>query len=133
MHQQLASVIGVHSDTRSVALVALYQYIRLRKLQKPEDRNVVIFDEPLRQAFGGVEAARFVDLPELLARCLGPTDPVVINFTVRIDTDVNTPNLAYDIDFDLQDNFGSTPNMFSETEQKDLARLDAEVLVLFIV
>ena len=78
----LSQLLDLHSETLPNVLLAMWQYIKSRRLHDPEDRRVVLCDEKLSNLFG-VQKFMFPSMPELLARHLFPADPIVLNYTVR--------------------------------------------------
>jgi SWI/SNF-related matrix-associated actin-dependent regulator of chromatin subfamily D len=47
---QLAQLLDVHSDTLPNVISAMWQYVKSRRLQDPEDRRIIICDEKLTKA-----------------------------------------------------------------------------------
>jgi len=50
----------------------------------------------------------FPQLPDLLNAHLHPMDPIVINYTIRVDKPYNMSDLAYDIEVESDDPISST-------------------------
>jgi SWI/SNF-related matrix-associated actin-dependent regulator of chromatin subfamily D len=77
----LSQVLDITTETLPNVITSLWQYIKSKRLQDPEDRRVVVCDEKLLQVFG-TPKIMFPNIPELLARHLFPCDPIVLNYTV---------------------------------------------------
>lgn len=70
------------------------------KLQDQEDKRVIHCDNRLGQIFGYPQL-HFSQLPELIIQHLSRPDPVVIEYTIRVDKPLHQSSKAYDIDVEL--------------------------------
>ncbi|KAJ3043895.1 SWI SNF, matrix associated, actin dependent regulator of chromatin, sub d, member 3 [Rhizophlyctis rosea] len=98
----LGKLLDVHTDTQSNVIMAMWQYVKLNKLQDPEEKKFVNCDEPLQRILG-VPRIPFSSIPEVLQRHLFPADPVVIEYTVKVDKEYNPSQIAYDIEVEVDD------------------------------
>lgn len=64
----------------------------------------------------GNEKINFPQIPELLSHLLLPADPIVLDYTVRVDKEYNLGQYAYDVDVEVPDlthqaAIGEIPNL----------------------
>ncbi|KAG0349287.1 SWI SNF, matrix associated, actin dependent regulator of chromatin, sub d, member 1 [Podila humilis] len=102
LSQELADVLAVDVETRPGIMLALWQYIKFHQLQDPEDKRNIICDPKLAALFGQTKIS-FPALPELIGRFLAPPDPIVLEYTVRVDKPYHLAPHCYDLDVELDD------------------------------
>lgn len=98
----LAALLDIKEETRAGVFSALWGYIKDRKLIDENNRRVIRLDQPLMQLFK-TDSVAFHHLPEVVNRLLHPTMPIVLEYWVRTDADVNRHTTAYDIEVELED------------------------------
>jgi SWI/SNF-related matrix-associated actin-dependent regulator of chromatin subfamily D len=105
----LAQLLGMASETRPRVLMALWQYVKLHRLQDPEDRKAIRCNPELARVLGA-ERVPFASLPLLVAEHLSPPEPVELRFTLtRPDGPHPHPHpdavaeQAYDLLLDLEE------------------------------
>lgn len=98
----LASLLDIKEETRAGVISALWGYIKYHKLFDERDRRVIRLDAPLQQLFK-TDALAFHHVPEVVNRHLHPAMPVVLEYWVRTDAEVNRHTTAYDIEVELED------------------------------
>ncbi|KAL2934486.1 SWI/SNF complex component SNF12-like protein [Bienertia sinuspersici] len=59
----LSQALGVEVETRSRIMIALWHYVRVKKLQDPNDAAVFSCDPPLRKVFGDEKVKICFDIP----------------------------------------------------------------------
>ncbi|KAF9427128.1 SWI SNF, matrix associated, actin dependent regulator of chromatin, sub d, member 1 [Podila epigama] len=99
---ELADVLAVDVETRPGIMLALWQYIKFHQLQDPEDKRNIVCDQKLAALFNQPKIS-FPALPELIGRFLAPPDPIVLEYTVRVDKPYHLSPHCYDLDVELDD------------------------------
>lgn len=99
---ELAVLLDIREETRQGVISALWAYIKDRKLLDERDRRVVRCDAELARFFRTDQIA-FHHIPEVINRHLHPLPPVMLEYWVRTDVDVNKHSSAYDIEFEMDD------------------------------
>lgn len=99
---ELGALLDLKEETRQGVISALWGYIKDRKLLDERDRRLVRCDAPLASILKA-DAIGFHHIPEVVNRHLHPLRPVVIEYWVRTDVDVNKHSTAYDVEMDLDD------------------------------
>lgn len=82
--------------------MALWTYIKQHKLQDAEDKRLIHCDARLKQLFNNSDQVHFSQIPELINQHLSRPDPVVINYTIRVDKEQHQSPQAYDIDVEIE-------------------------------
>lgn len=109
--------------------MALWMYIKQHKLQDADDKRVVDCDEALRNVF---RHQKFLlgYLPNIVDPHLTPLDPIVIDYTIRVDTSVHVSTMAYDIEVDVED--PNTKNKMSSfllmKTSPEITKLDDQII-----
>ncbi|KAF9106945.1 SWI SNF, matrix associated, actin dependent regulator of chromatin, sub d, member 1 [Mortierella sp. GBA35] len=99
---ELADVLAIDVETRPGIMMALWQYIKFHQLQDPEDKRNINCDQKLAALFGQPKIS-FPALPELIGRFLSPPEPIVLEYTVRVDKPYHLSSHCYDLDVELDD------------------------------
>ncbi|KAG0260111.1 SWI SNF, matrix associated, actin dependent regulator of chromatin, sub d, member 1 [Mortierella polycephala] len=99
---ELADVLAIDVETRPGIMMALWQYIKFHQLQDPEDKRNINCDQKLAALFNQPKIS-FPALPELIGRFLSPPDPIVLEYTVRVDKPYHLSPHCYDLDVEVDD------------------------------
>ncbi|KAJ3223865.1 SWI SNF, matrix associated, actin dependent regulator of chromatin, sub d, member 3, partial [Clydaea vesicula] len=99
---ELSRVLDIHTDTKSNCIMALWQYIKLNKLQDPDDRRYINCDDTLKRVFN-VQRFLFTQIPELLNMHILPPDPVVLEYIIKVDKEYHIGQYAYDVEVEVDD------------------------------
>ncbi|KAI1309507.1 SWI SNF, matrix associated, actin dependent regulator of chromatin, sub d, member 1 [Mortierella claussenii] len=99
---ELADVLAIDMETRPGIMMALWQYIKFHQLQDPEDKRNINCDQKLAALFNQPKIS-FPALPELIGRFLSPPDPIVLEYTVRVDKPYHLSPHCYDLDVEVDD------------------------------
>ena len=117
---KLAQLLRTHTDTKSFVFMAIWKYIKLKKLQDVNDKKMINCDSQLEELFG--KSLSFKELQEKLEMHLLPMDPVCVETEFGKDA-------AFDVEIEIEDpnrpllgNLGSTTSTF-----KELAALDYKI------
>ncbi|XP_032039196.1 SWI/SNF-related matrix-associated actin-dependent regulator of chromatin subfamily D member 3 isoform X4 [Aythya fuligula] len=80
---RLARLLGIHTQTRSAIIQALWQYIKTNKLQDSHDKEYINCDKYFQQIFD-CPRLKFSEIPQRLTNLLLPPDPIVINHIISL-------------------------------------------------
>lgn len=122
---ELASVVDLELATRPQVVLALWQYIKLHRLQESEERKVVNNDKVLQQVFG-VDKMTFSEIPARLDPHLLPPEPIELHYTVAVGRAEGSA--IWDIDVELDDPARPRPiaaNLVAQ--QREIALLEQKI------
>ncbi|KAJ3090497.1 SWI SNF, matrix associated, actin dependent regulator of chromatin, sub d, member 1 [Quaeritorhiza haematococci] len=128
----LAKLLDIHTDTKANIVMAIWQYVKTHKLQDADDKRVISCDDQLARIFGH-RKLMFPHIPDLLSQHLLPPDPVIMDFTIRVDKEYHIGQYAYDIEVEvddpvrqqLQSAITENPNL-----QREITMLDDKIVAL---
>lgn len=122
---ELASVVDLELATRPQVVLALWQYIKLHRLQESEERKVVNNDATLQRLFG-VEKMTFSEIPARLDPHLLPPEPIELHYVVAVGRVEGSA--IWDIDVELDDPAKPRPisaNLVAQ--QREIALLEQKI------
>ncbi|KAK0421288.1 hypothetical protein QR680_015159 [Steinernema hermaphroditum] len=132
LHPTLAKILGISTDTRQKIVEALWEYIKIHKLQDPDHKEYINLDAYLEQVFR-VPRMRFGEIPHYLNNHLYQPDPIELIHLIK--TPVEEKNTAcYDIEVEVDDPMKMAMNnfMFSlqrqQTQQSEMQMLETKIL-----
>ncbi|XP_039533935.1 SWI/SNF-related matrix-associated actin-dependent regulator of chromatin subfamily D member 3 isoform X1 [Pimephales promelas] len=125
---RLARLLGIHTQTRSCIIQALWQYVKTNKLQDPHEKEYINCDKYFQQIFD-CPRLKFCEIPQRLTNLLLPPDPIVINHIISVDPNDQKKTACYDIDVEVDDPLKSQMNGFllSTANQQEIASLDNKI------
>uniref|UniRef100_A0A8C1JNF1 SWI/SNF related, matrix associated, actin dependent regulator of chromatin, subfamily d, member 3a n=1 Tax=Cyprinus carpio TaxID=7962 RepID=A0A8C1JNF1_CYPCA len=125
---RLARLLGIHTQTRSCIIQALWQYVKTNKLQDPHEKEYINCDKYFQQIFD-CPRLKFCEIPQRLTNLLLPPDPIVINHVISVDPNDQKKTACYDIDVEVDDPLKSQMNGFllSTANQQEIASLDNKI------
>uniref|UniRef100_A0A8C4X733 SWI/SNF related BAF chromatin remodeling complex subunit D3a n=1 Tax=Erpetoichthys calabaricus TaxID=27687 RepID=A0A8C4X733_ERPCA len=125
---RLARLLGIHTQTRSVIIQALWQYIKTNKIQDSHDKEYINCDKYFQQIFD-CPRLKFSEIPQRLTNLLLPPDPIVINHVISVDPNDQKKTACYDIDVEVEDPLKSQMSSFllSTANQQEIAALDNKI------
>uniref|UniRef100_A0A671YHD1 SWI/SNF related BAF chromatin remodeling complex subunit D3b n=1 Tax=Sparus aurata TaxID=8175 RepID=A0A671YHD1_SPAAU len=125
---RLARLLGIHTQTRSCIIQALWQYIKTNKLQDSHDKEYINCDKYFQQIFD-CPRLKFSEIPQRLTNLLLPPDPIVINHVISVDPNDQKKTACYDIDVEVEDPLKSQMSSFllSTANQQEIASLDNKI------
>ena len=133
LESRLARLLGIHTQTRTAIIMALWQYIRTHRLQDPHERDIVICDKYLAQIFNA-ERIRLPEIPQLITGLLLPPEPIVVQHVVAVgpgegQTDAKRTS-CYDIEVEVDDPLISSMHRFivNISSQQEIAQLDSKII-----
>lgn len=98
----LSETVDMAVGNKPDIVMALWTYIKQHKLQDAEDKRLIHCDARLKQLFNNSDQVHFSQIPELINQHLSRPDPVVINYTIRVDKEQHQSPQAYDIDVEIE-------------------------------
>ncbi|XP_058485900.1 SWI/SNF-related matrix-associated actin-dependent regulator of chromatin subfamily D member 3b isoform X3 [Solea solea] len=127
---RLARLLGIHTQTRSCIIQALWQYVKTNKLQDSHDKEYINCDKYFQQIFD-CPRLKFSEIPQRLTNLLLPPDPIVINHVISVDPNDQKKTACYDIDVEVEDPLKSQMSSFllSTANQQEIASLDNKVRI----
>nr|XP_033788646.1 SWI/SNF-related matrix-associated actin-dependent regulator of chromatin subfamily D member 3 isoform X1 [Geotrypetes seraphini] len=125
---RLARLLGIHTQTRSSIIQALWQYIKSNKLQDPHDKEFINSDKYFQQIFD-CPRLKFSEIPQRLTNLLLPPDPIVINHVISVDPNDQKKTACYDIDVEVEDPLKGQMSSFllSTANQQEITALDNKI------
>nr|XP_060638798.1 SWI/SNF-related matrix-associated actin-dependent regulator of chromatin subfamily D member 3 isoform X1 [Anolis sagrei ordinatus] len=125
---RLARLLGIHTQTRSAIIQALWQYIKTNKLQDSHDKEYINCDKYFQQIFD-CPRLKFSEIPQRLTNLLLPPDPIVINHIISVDPNDQKKTACYDIDVEVEDPLKGQMSSFllSTANQQEITALDNKV------
>ncbi|VFQ93737.1 unnamed protein product [Cuscuta campestris] len=96
----LQDVLGIEVETRARILNALWQYVKAKNLQIPDETSSFMCDPPLRKIFGE-EKMKFCALSQKIDQHLTIPQPIHLEHKVRLSGDSPSGNACYDILVDV--------------------------------
>lgn len=96
----LSEVLGIEVETRSRILVAIWQYVKSRKLQNPSDPSFFMCDPPLQKLFGE-EKMKFAMVSQKISQHLTPPQPIHLEHEIKLSGNCPSGTACYDIVVDV--------------------------------
>uniref|UniRef100_A0A8C9WCM2 SWI/SNF related BAF chromatin remodeling complex subunit D3 n=1 Tax=Scleropages formosus TaxID=113540 RepID=A0A8C9WCM2_SCLFO len=125
---RLARLLGLHTQSRSAIIQALWQYVKTNRLQDAHDKEYINCDKYFQQIFD-CPRLKFSEIPQRLTNLLLPPDPIVINHVISVDPNDQKKTACYDIDVEVEDPLKSQMNSFllSTANHQEIASLDNKI------
>ncbi|XP_031418723.1 SWI/SNF-related matrix-associated actin-dependent regulator of chromatin subfamily D member 3 isoform X2 [Clupea harengus] len=125
---RLARLLGIHTQTRSCIIQALWQYFKTNKLQDSHEKEYINCDKYFQQIFD-CPRLKFSEIPQRLTNLLLPPDPIVINHIISVDPNDQKKTACYDIDVEVEDPLKTQMSGFllSTANQQEIALLDNKI------
>lgn len=103
----LSRLIGVKKETKKNIFVGVWQYVKKNRLQCVDDRTTVRLNPGLKTLLGpvnqNVQTLKLQQLFAIIKSHLGPTEPIQIDYEVKLSGDVVDNQDCYDIEVNVQD------------------------------
>ncbi|KAI3463621.1 hypothetical protein Pfo_031097 [Paulownia fortunei] len=96
----LQEVLGIEVETRPKIMAALWQYVKMKKLQIPGDTSFLMCDPPLRKVFGE-EKLKFSMVTQKITPHLTPPGPIHLEHRVKFSGATPAGNTCYDVLVDV--------------------------------
>ncbi|KAI8812324.1 SWI/SNF complex 60 kDa subunit [Cladochytrium replicatum] len=132
LREDLATLLDIHTDTKENIIMALWQYIKVNKLQDSEDKKRINCDAALEKVLKKSHFY-FPDTPHIISGLLMPPDPVMLEYMIKVDKEYTISQYAYDIEVDVEDiSRTKTFNVLAGNAQiqKDVSAIDEKIVSL---
>ncbi|XP_020551237.1 SWI/SNF complex component SNF12 homolog [Sesamum indicum] len=96
----LQEVLGIEVETRPRIMAALWQYVKMKKLQISGDTSFFMCDPPLRKVFGE-EKLKFSMVSQKITPHLTPPGPIHLEHRVKLSGASPAGNTCYDVLVDV--------------------------------
>ncbi|EPY88403.1 SWI/SNF-related matrix-associated actin-dependent regulator of chromatin subfamily D member 3 isoform 3 [Camelus ferus] len=152
---RLARLLGLHTQSRSAIVQALWQYVKTNRLQDSHDKEYINGDKYFQQIFD-CPRLKFSEIPQRLTALLLPPDPIVINHVIRplppcgfwplascggaarhqgldfpgsVDPSDQKKTACYDIDVEVEEPLKGQMSSFllSTANQQEISALDSKI------
>ncbi|KAH9281340.1 SWI/SNF-related matrix-associated actin-dependent regulator of chromatin subfamily D member 1 [Echinococcus granulosus] len=125
---RLARILGLHTGTRSQIFYALWNYIKVHRLQDSHEKDFINCDAYLEQVFG-CPRMRFAEIPSRLIQLQQAPDPIVINHVIVNDPEDPNKTLCYDIEVEVDDVYKSMVQNYLQNTQsnQELMAIDNKI------
>lgn len=125
----LAKLLALDEETKPGVVVALWQYIRFHRLQDLDEKRLIKCDGPMREVFKR-DTIPFPQIMELLNPHLTQREPIVLDYTIRVDKESTLGDFTYDIDLEVSDPVrGQMSEVLDgwNARQPEIMQLDEEI------
>ncbi|KAJ8656680.1 hypothetical protein O0I10_007527 [Lichtheimia ornata] len=125
----LSEILDMKLETKPQVIMGLWNYIKVHGLQDTEDKHTIHCDEQLQKLFDK-RHIHFSEIPMLIGHHLVRPDPIVINYTITMDTDSRHSLEAYDLDVELDSIIRQKmiASVASTQAQKEVLALDDKIV-----
>ncbi|KAL5713796.1 hypothetical protein ACHQM5_015841 [Ranunculus cassubicifolius] len=96
----LTEVLAIDVDTRARVIAAIWQYVKAKKLQDPNDPSFFKCDPPLRKVFGE-ERMKFGMVSQKISSHLSTPQPIHLEHTIRLSGSNPAGSACYDVLVDV--------------------------------
>lgn len=129
LSSDLARILGMsgRAETRARILMQVWQYIKVNKLQDPEDRKTIINNPVLKEIFG-CDRMQFSQIPQLLTEHLSPPEPYEIDFKIKLSGSAQQSERVFDIQVQIDDPaIINTTSATLDSSSKEIEQLDEQI------
>ncbi|KAL5748319.1 hypothetical protein ACOSP7_025349 [Xanthoceras sorbifolium] len=96
----LMEVLGIEVETRPRIIAAIWHYVKVKKLQNPNDPSYFMCDTPLQKVFGE-EKMKFAMVSHKLSQHLTPPLPIHLEHRVKLSGNCPVGTTCYDVLVDV--------------------------------
>jgi hypothetical protein len=100
LDHRLADILGINNCSRVQVFTAVWEYIKLNRLQDKENKNIINNDIHFKEIFG-CEKMSMDQISLKLKDLLFPMDPIIIYHRIKLVGDCKTNETIHDIEVDL--------------------------------
>lgn len=126
---KLSELLAIDEATKAGVVVAMWQYIKFHELQDDDEKRLIRCNADLKEILGR-ETISFPQIMDLLAPHLLQRQPIVIDYTIRVDKESTLGEAVYDIDIEMDDPRSAEMNDLLEnwfSDQAAIAALDDQI------
>ena len=103
----LCQLIGLSNGSKASIFSGVWQYVKMKKLQCVDDRTAVRLDPGLKTLLSpaniNIEVIKIQQLFALIKGHMGPPEPIVLKYNIKLSGDVVDNQDCYDIQVNVQD------------------------------
>ncbi|XP_014489942.1 SWI/SNF complex component SNF12 homolog [Vigna radiata var. radiata] len=127
---QLSKLLGIEVETRPRIIASIFNYVKSRKLQIPNDPSSFICDPSLQRVFGE-ERMDFTTVFQKLAQHLSQPQPIHLEHNIKLSGYAPTVTACYDIQVDVPFPLEKDKSTFlsSLESQKEIEAYDEAIRV----
>ncbi|CAK8562888.1 unnamed protein product [Lathyrus sativus] len=96
----LSKVLGIEFDTRPRIMAALWNYVKFRKLQSPNDPSFFMCDASLQKVFGE-EKMKFSMASQKISQHLSQPQPIHLEHKIKLSGNCPAGTACYDVQVDV--------------------------------
>lgn len=96
----LTELLGIEVDTRARIMAAIWQYVKARKLQCPDDPSSFNCDPPLQKVFGEGKI-KFTSVTQKITQHLFPPQPIHLEHRIKLSGNSPVGTACYDVLIDV--------------------------------
>ncbi|XP_002511197.2 SWI/SNF complex component SNF12 homolog [Ricinus communis] len=96
----LSEILGIEVETRPKILVAIWHYVKSKRLQIPNDPSFFMCDPPLKKLFGE-EKVKFAMVSQKISQHLTPPQPIHLEHRIKLSGNCPAGTTCYDIIVDV--------------------------------
>ncbi|KAL7145935.1 hypothetical protein ABFS83_06G007600 [Erythranthe nasuta] len=96
----LTELLGIEVDTRARIMAAVWQYVKARKLQCPDDASSFNCDPPLQKVFGEAKI-KFTAVTQRITPHLFPPQPIHLEHRIKLSGNSPVGTACYDVLVDV--------------------------------
>lgn len=96
----LSEVLGIEVETRARIIAAIWHYVKVRKLQNPNDPCIFMCDPPLQKVFGE-EKMKFAMVSQKISQHLIPPQPIHLEHKIKLSGNCPAGTTCYDVLVDV--------------------------------
>lgn len=96
----LTELLGTEVDTRARIMSAIWQYVKARKLQCPDDPSSFSCDPPLQKIFGETRI-KFTSVTQRITPHLFPAQPIHLEHRIKLSGNSPVGTACYDVLVDV--------------------------------
>lgn len=128
LSNSLTDLLRIEVDTKPRIIAALWQYIKVKKLQEPTDPSTINCDPPLQRLFGE-ERIKFSTVSQKLGQHLFPPPPIHLGHQIKVSGNSPAGNACYDVAVDVPIPFNKEMSTFLANleKHKDIDMYDENI------
>lgn len=126
LSKELSAVLDLELATKPQIVLAVWQYIKMHKLQESDEKKIVNNDETLERLFG-CEKMSFSEIPAKLDPHLLPPEPIELEYLVAVER--GESSAIWDIDVEVDEPSSKQRPMSANlvAQQREIALLDQKI------
>lgn len=115
---QMSNLLNLTTASRPQVIMALWQYVKLNRLQESEEKKVIRVDANLRDLFRipqEVTTITFAELPNYIQTHLLPLDPIIIDYDIGVERQFHVLDRVIEVNLEVEERPLYSQPTFSQT------------------